>query len=115
MGYDRHHAIVVTSFDPPELEKAREIAIEDGAKVTEIVPGNVSFWSTFVVVPDGSAEGWSDSTEGDQRRAHIVDYLRSRAFNDGSSLLSWVEVQFGDDNGETRVIADSDEHYREQA
>lgn len=62
-----------------------------------------------VTLPDGSKEGWEHSDVGDKARDSYTDWLKAQAYEDGSSPLQWVEVQYGDDNGETKIIRHSDE------
>ena len=64
MGYDRHHAIVVTGFDSlyksHDLEIIRQKAIEFfGPKmVSETLVSPMNSLSSFFVAPDGSKEVW---------------------------------------------------------
>ena len=62
-----------------------------------------------MVPPDGSKEGWRESEAGDSTRAAFVKWLRSRCYDDGSSSYGWVEVQYADDEGETKIVSDSSE------
>jgi hypothetical protein len=62
---------------------------------TDIAETKLNGYSTFAVVPDGPKEGWTESQLGDERRTQIVEYLDTFKFSDGSSPISWVEVQYG--------------------
>lgn len=104
MGWDRHHAIIVTGFDHERVANAHRYAVDTGATVTDLILSPLNNWESFVVMPDGSKEGWADSDLGDRRRATIVEYLRQP-----DNWLDWVEVQYGDDAKETVIIAHSDE------
>lgn len=118
MGYMRHHAIVVTGSDYPAAEAAltaaHDFAERNGGTVSPIVasPTNGYGYQSFAVFPDGSKEGWEDSDLGDARRAALVKFMDTFRYADGSGPLRWVEVQYGDDNSETRVVAHSDEPQR---
>lgn len=124
MGYMRHHAILVTSWkikhdtvtEAPNLKlahkKAREIF---GKTVTPIIKSPVNGYGTFMVAPDGSKEGWTDSAAGDDRRAAFIKWLDEHRYDDGSSSFDWVEVQYGDDEGATFVVAHNDEEHRQKA
>lgn len=115
MGYMRHHAIVVSSWDEKQLNIAHECAKRFfGHTVSNIVTGFSNFESSFFIGPDGSKEGWDESDEGDIRRASYTDYLRSFEYEDNSTPVKWVEVQYGDDNYETKIIHDSDDSMRDQ-
>lgn len=115
MGYMRHHAIIVTSWDEALLKTAHSEALNvfgDGA-VSPLLAEGVNGDRTFLVGPDGSKEGWPESDQGDTRRARFVDWLRAQTDDeDGSSTLCWVEVQYGDDDGDTRIVRHSDEGLR---
>lgn len=109
MGYMRHHAIVVTGWDPEVVRCARELAttIFNGHGITEVVGSLVNGYYTFLVPPDGSKEGWDDSVEGDARRAKFIEGVEQQF-----AYLDWAEVQYGDDNLETKIVNDSDSKQR---
>lgn len=109
MGYMRHHAIVVSSFNKESIEEAHDTAVGLGMSVTGVSGSAVNGYRSFLVAPDGSKEGWSESDRGDEQRATFVEWLKGRAYDDGSTLLDWVHVQFGDQNLHTEIICDSDE------
>ena len=106
MGYTRHHAIIVTGYD---LERVEKIRNKIKKKCTTLRPTRVHVsamegYGTFFIGPDGSKEGWPDSDAGDEERNMIINLLRSKRFEDGSSPFDWVEVQYGDDNGEDELV-----------
>lgn len=113
MGYMRHHAIVITTFDKQKALKAHEVAKEyfDGDTVklvTPIMTSAVNTCFTFVITPDGSKEGWAESESGDVRRENMIRWMESQRYEDHSSPYDWAEVQYGDDRGETKIVNDSD-------
>lgn len=112
MGYMRHHGFLVTTHNEKIAEKAHAKAVEIfGHLVSEVreskMNGYQSF-SAFAVYPDGSKEGWGDSNEGDKNRATFKAWLNMNRYEDGSTPIDWVEVQYGDDDHETCIIEDSD-------
>lgn len=115
MGYMRHHAIIVTSWQSDLLEAARAEAVRIfeseglGMLVSPVVPAAINGEGSFLVAPDGSKEGWADSDAGDRCRAVLTSWLRQQAYDDGSTSLQWVEVQFADDNGDSHIVASSDD------
>lgn len=109
MGYMRHHAIIVTSSDKESLATARGVANGLFGTVSEIVPSITNGYASFLVAPDGSKDGWNDSELGDGARDAFVNWLDTQRFADGSTLLNWVEVQYGDDEGDTHVVRHSEE------
>lgn len=104
MGAMCHHAIVVTSWDAKKLHNAHMKAIELGCSVSTVTPGVTNDYRSFLVAPDGSKEGWEESDRGDQQRAQFIDYLNTQRYDDGSSMLDWIEVAFADDYGKPRVV-----------
>lgn len=110
MGYMRHHAIVVTSWNQEAFMAARAEAkrIFSSAQVTNPAQTEVNAYWSFMVGPDGSKEGWADSDVGDTRRDKFIEYLVTTRYEDGSGLLDWVEVQYGDDNRQTLIARNSD-------
>lgn len=112
MGYMRHHAIAVTGYDEEIVQQAYRQAVAFGLQPTEPVKAPVNSYWTLFVPPDGSKEGWDESEAGDYRRGQFIAWLGGQRFEDGSSPLAWVEVQYGDDERETKVTAHSDEPER---
>jgi hypothetical protein len=93
MGYSRHHAIVVTSWDEKHIElahaKAREIF---GDHVTEILPPATNGYRTFLIGPDGSKEWWPESDAGDKRRAEFRQWVET-----SKMWLDAAEMQYHDE------------------
>ena len=114
MGYMVHHAIVVTDRAYEDwIVTAHDVARRlFGEQVSEIVASPINGYRSFFIAPDGSKEGWPESDEGDIRRAAFREWLHACEYDDHSSPLVWVEVQYGDDDMETRVIDDSDANAR---
>ena len=113
MGYIRHHAIVVTSWSG-EIVTAhvRAITIFGSKQVSRLLPEVINGFQSFLVGPDGSKEGWEDSDDGDALRRMFKEWLGEQVYEDGSSALTWVEVQYGDDDLVTKIVSDSDERQR---
>lgn len=104
MGYVRHNAIVVTSWDDEVIIKAYQKAAELGCLVTGTVIDTVNAYHSFLIAPDGSKEGWAESDEGDTRRAQFREWTRTVRHSDGSSPLEWVEVDYGSDDADPDVV-----------
>ena len=112
MGLQILHCIVVTGSvgaygDPATAlraayRKIREIP-ESVLFVSPIMQSYLPGLETFFIGPDGSKEGWDISDRGNQEREKIIEYLRAEAG------LHWVEVQYGHDHADTRVLRHSDE------
>lgn len=103
MGYMRHHAIVVTGWGQAILD-AQEMANSIFDNVSPIIRSEANGYDSFFIPPDGSKEGWDESNAGNKRRDDFIGWLRVQ------SWVKWVEVQYGDDDGVTRITRHSDEH-----
>lgn len=104
MGYILHHAIIITSFDEKRIKEAREEAINIGCTVSEIVKSKINRYCSFFVAPDGSKEGWDHSDEGNSQREKLINYVK----RDG--IFDWVEIQYGDEAGASKITKDSNEN-----
>jgi hypothetical protein len=81
------------------------------SQISYMVKSRVNGYTSFLVSPDGSKEGWAESEEGDNRRATFIEWLRSKRYEDGSSPYSWAEVLYGDDDQQAAIVAhDADGH-----
>jgi hypothetical protein len=109
MGYMCHHAIIVTTYDDVKAQEAHTKALELGMQVSPVIVSHTNGYLTFLISPDGSKEGWETSDQGDRNRKQFIDWMNSKRYSDNSSALMWVEVQYGDDNGDTRIVSHSDE------
>lgn len=94
MSETTHHAIIVTSGLPHAIftaaQKAREIF---GEKQIYLTPPGVNGVRSFLVPPDGSKDGWSDSDEGDRRRMIFLRWIQDAEI---AYALEWVEIEYGD-------------------
>lgn len=115
MGYMRHHAIVVTSWKGELLKRAHKAAVELGMSVSGITDEVTNGYRSFLIAPDGSKEGWTTSDNGDAQRAQLLDWLDAQRYDDDSTPLEWVVVQFGDDDLNTRIVIDSDQRRRDSS
>ena len=104
MGYFRHHAIVVTTWADELIEAAHAKAVELDAHPTPITDDRINGFRSFLIPPDGSKEGWPDSDLGDERRQAWVAWANEQRYEDGSSALHWVEVEFGGDGGPAIIV-----------
>src|SRR6266567_6744829 len=116
MGYMRHHAILITTFDEAYADLAHKRASEifPTSLVSAIQEAVVNGFYSFAVFPDGSSEGWDDDIQGNANREEFKAWLETQRYEDRGSRYDWVEVQYGDDNWQTKIIADSDALLREQ-
>jgi len=104
MGYIKHHAIIVTAGDKGNANTGKQKAESLGLECTEIVGSRINGYYTFVIIPDGSKEGWADSNKGDEARAEWIKWARS-AYTSGV-WLDWALVRFGGDDSDMAEIED---------
>lgn len=103
MGYIRHHAMIITSWNKEHLARAHEwiagyIKREQGVMeslsymLSPMTDRGMNSYRSFALFPDGGKEGVDTSDRGDAIRAAIKYFFRNNADN---LYLSWVEVEFG--------------------
>lgn len=114
MGYMRHHAIIVTGTDDRMQEirnQCEDISYSFGnsVKISMLYDSKMNHYQSFFVAPDGSKEGWGDSYKGDEARNKIIEYLDSLRYSDNSTSFKYVEVQYGDDDHESKVLRHSED------
>lgn len=104
MGYMCHHAIIVTNYDKKNAEEAHQKAKSFGLQTSEVVESTTDSYFTFVVFPDGSKEGWPESEEGDAKRGLFIKWIKSQVFEDGSTSFDWAHLQYGDEEGDDKIL-----------
>ena len=116
MGYMRHHAILVTTAIDALARAAhvKALSLFDATLVSGVQESIVNGYHSFAIFPDGSKEGWQDSDAGDRNRAAFLAWADTQRYEDQSTSLDWVEVQYGDDDHETCIVHDSDAYAREK-
>lgn len=90
MGYTRHHAICVTSWDQALITEAH-------AEAERLFSPPLGLGYVGV---------------GDRRRTAFITYLRSKAYEDGSNAIAYAEVQYKDGNNVARVTRAGDRDRR---
>ena len=112
IGYQSHRAIVVTGWQNEVLQEAHAEAVKcfDGtcAFVTEVTKETMNGFASFMVAPDGSKEGWSESDKSDESAARFIEFLNGLRYEDGSSKLDWVYIRFSDNHFKSEVLRASD-------
>lgn len=103
MGYIKHDAIIVTSWNDEAIIAARDAATRCCLQAIGPCAPMVNGYRTMLVCPDGSKEGWTNSDDGDSQRAEFIDYLRGIKYEDGSSCLEWVAVAYGNDDRKASI------------
>ena len=74
MGYTRHDAVIITTWDKRVWEALAPLV--DGRTVIDCGPSECNSYRSFFMPPDGSKEGWAESDVGDSRRANVAAAAR---------------------------------------
>jgi hypothetical protein len=108
MGYIRHHAIIATSYDDKIITKVHARACELFVNIGDIIKSPVNGYCSVFIPPDGSKEGWIASKNGEISRRELIQFMEEFRYDDGSMPITWVYVQYGDENRETLIVDHSD-------
>lgn len=109
MGYIRHNAFIVTSWNGKALLPLRDDAVKifGASMVSELVASPIDTYESFLIAPDGSKEGWTDSDEHDKKRDEFVEAIKKYEYDDGSSSVAWCEVLYGDEAYNDHLVRSS--------
>jgi len=106
MGYMRHHAIVVTSWDKRSIntahQKAKEL-FEGILEISNITSEVTNGYRSFLIPPDGSKEGWGTSDLGNEARNAFINWLKSQ----NNNYCDYAEVSFADEYGYNKLLRSS--------
>ena len=105
MGYIRHNAIVVTSWDAALIDAAACRARNIGLMVLGPSAEATNGYRTMLVCPDGSKEGWEESARGDEMRETFFDWMNEQRHECGRTSLEWAEIAYGSDDADATVEA----------
>lgn len=106
MGYIRHHAIAVTSYDYDLIKECHKKAIQIFAnRTSQLIDSDVNDYKSFFIAPDGSKEGWEQSYTGDIQRNDFIEWINEQAYEDGSNAINFCEFFYGDDEGISLVVS----------
>lgn len=100
MGRIKHNAIVVTSGSSDSILIAWRKALDlfEG-KITTIVEGVANGYFSFLIVPDGSKEGWKPSDNWDEKRDNYFDWA-----NETGMGFDCIEIRFGGDDYYSEIV-----------
>lgn len=106
MSYIEHKTLVITGEGEHlknAYKKAKNLFAfdDDGNKVdlvSKIIGTGTNGYKSFFISPTGSKNGWEMDIYFEYKYKKIVEYLNSKdcKFEDGSSCIQWVLVEFGD-------------------
>lgn len=97
-----HRALIVTTYDEKLIKSLHDFSIVEsshgGSIVTPVHRSPVNCYFTFVILPEGSGEGWEDSERAKEFRQSVVDEIRTHDDpEDGSNPFEWALVEYGSD------------------
>ncbi len=117
MGYTRHHAIIVTSWNKELMEKAHKTALKmfTHCPVSDLIGGDLNNCHSFLIGPDGDTEGGYESNLEDVARDFYKRWIDKQAYGDGSNALCACEVMYGDEEGDYGVEWHSGNTKKEEA
>ena len=104
MGCMKHHAIIVHSNDEILIKEAHEKAIELKINPSELLFTCVNGFRSFFIPTDGSKEEWAESNIGDQKRNLFMSYCNSLKYEDGSNLITAIEIEYAGDDMKNSII-----------
>lgn len=102
MSHVIHEIIAVTSYNKNHIRwawsRADALFPSDGIliRVTPVYQSHVNGYYTFIVLPDGSKEGWEEAEVSAKQRGELIEWLEAQAFADGSSPYAWTLAQYGE-------------------
>ena len=108
MGYIRHDAIIVTTWQEESLAKAHKKAKDLNLAVSEIVESPTNGYVSFLIAPDGSKEGWEASKIGEESRRAWKKWVK----NEKGLFVDWVHVDYGGDDPHASIIEYADKEER---
>lgn len=91
MGVINHNAVLATTWDEKRVEKIKEWISKlhiDLIKLFLIGPVTINSYTTIVLVPDGSKEGWEQSDRGNELRESFIKEL--------DEYWEWIEIGYGE-------------------
>lgn len=94
MGFILHDAIIVSAFIDLDIERAHAKAIALGLPVTSIFGPVLNGYRSFLVVPEGSKEGWEDPDGSERKRSAFLDWMKLNRYPGGSNLLDFCIVEW---------------------
>ena len=110
MGYIKHNAMVLTSWEGGHIQQAHKAANEilGDEIVSDLVGPLANGQRSFFIAPDGSKEGWQESDDYDSKRNAFIAWLKEK-----NLYVEWVHLSIGSDNEEDTEILEIGK-YREE-
>jgi hypothetical protein len=118
MGIENHNAILATTWDKEYVEIIRawveELKCErllpsfhDPRSLFVFGPELINGYTTVVMLPDGSKEGWAESDYVDELRDRFIERLEEE------DKWDWIEVGYGE-YGQKVLRGNCKNHYNDQ-
>lgn len=109
MGIIINQSIVVCSFSDKIIETAYNQAMQlfEDVNVSNLSNKGINGIRSFCVFPCGSKYGWIQAENHEQKLKEFVKFLNAMAYDDGSSPVEFVLVEFSGEMGySSKIICD---------
>lgn len=111
MGYVKHYAMVVTTYDLKKSTEAWNKATEIFGfdMITPIQQSQTNMYYTFFISPSGSKMGWETAEEHERDRDEFITWMEKRMketedSSDDFSSWDYAEFQYGGDDDLTEIL-----------
>lgn len=98
MGLVKHDAIVVTSGIEERAVAARKLAVSLGLECTPIAVSKANGYASFLIIPDGSKEGWEQSDLAESARKDFCKIVQG---------VYWVHVAYSYDLDLVKIVGNN--------
>ena len=104
MSYIKHNAIIITTNNLFVLSNTINSIESIGLSYIKYNTNVINGYNTIVIYPIGSGISF-DSYEIDMvKRDELKQWLKSNRYEDGSSSLEWVEIEYGNDLDNANIV-----------
>lgn len=110
MGMINNECVIATGIKGLGAENIREWIskqTEEHQKLFAEIPGLANDFTTFILAPNGSKKGWPMAKDCDKLRCNFINFMESFKYDDGSNPWKWVEVGFGERDGQQILSGNS--------
>lgn len=99
MGVKNNECVIATTWDLDSMKRIKEW-VHTLSRDEQVMFAFVeSFWNrkeTVFLGPDGAKKDSEGNEPGDWLRKHLIDFIKTFDYEDGSNPFDWVEVGYGE-------------------
>ena len=107
MGYIRHKAIIITSYNKAAIDDVAKKALSLGLQITVSDESIENGFYTMTVCPSGRKSGWETTEWHNKAQKQFIGYLNAFRNSDNSSCLEWVAISYGNDDYSAKITANT--------